>query len=138
VTSLGAITVEAPGGTPSNSADLTIIGGSGVITLGNIGVDGDLTLPILNTVKTAGNIGANTVTAAGQLGTGAAGSSIGLVTLGTAGNALTFSFAQMNGKTNATADATLAVSFLDATADITTLQAKAPGTLSGGVTAILV
>lgn len=139
VTSLGEITVEAPGGTPSNSADLTIIGGAAVTTLGNIGVDGDLILPTLNTVKTAGTIGANTVTAAGQLGTGAAGSSIGLVTLGTAGNALTFSFAQMNGKTNATADATLAVSFLDATADITTLAASAGGgSASGGVTAILV
>jgi len=141
VTSLGAVTVEAPGGTPSNTANLQILGGGSLTTLGNIGVDGNLNLPALNTVKTAGTIGALTIQGGATVGSGAAGSSVGLITIGNGGaaaNLVTFNFASMNGKTNATADATLAVDFLlGAGPDITTFQAKAPGTTVAGVTAIL-
>lgn len=143
VTTLGAITVEAPGGTPANTGNLTITGATAVTTLGAIAVDGELTLPSLTTLKTASTIGAFTIDSGGsKVGTGLAGSSIGLVTIGdgSAGvNNVTFQFATMNGKTNATADATLAVDFLlGAGPDITTLQAKSPGTTVAGVTAILV
>jgi hypothetical protein len=55
-------------------------------------------------------------------------------------NDVYFEFARMNGRTFATANAgTLAVDFLAGAADITTLQAKAPGiTVPAGVTVNLV
>jgi hypothetical protein len=105
-------------------------------------VDGVLTLPSLTTVKTASTIGAFTIGGGNTVGTGAAGSSIGLVTIvdGSAlVNNVTFTFAAMNGRTNATADTTIAVDFiLGAGPDITTLAARSPGATSSGVTAILV
>ena len=140
VTTIGAITVDAPA--PLSTAGLTLTGGGAVTNIGAIVVDGALTLPSLTTVKTASTISALTIGGGNTVGPGAAGSTIGLITIGNgaaAANSVTFTFATMNGKTNATADATLAVDFLAGVGpDITTLAAKTPGTTSAGVTAILV
>jgi hypothetical protein len=123
--------------------DATLFNGGALATIGVVSIGGDATLATsFNTVKTASTFGANKVLGGQTFGTGAAGSTIGLITINdgaVAANSATFTFATMNGKTNATADATLAVDFLTgAGPDITTLQAKTPGTTVAGITAILV
>jgi hypothetical protein len=150
LTTLGAITVEGNAVLPNLAAatsignitvggNLTLAGAAALTTLGNVNIGGIATLPNLGAVTTAGTIDAGNIAGGNTMGAGAPGSKIGLVTVGTGvGNAYTFNFAEMNGKTNAAADGTLAVDFLDATVDITTLAAKAPGATSGGITAILV
>ncbi len=123
LTAVGNISVDAPGTTGPDVANLTLLGAglNQLVSVGTITVDG-----------TISSLGAT-------LGTGAAGSKIGLVTVGTGvGNNFTFSFAQMNG-IKAPGSGALAVNFLDTTTDITTAQAASGiGNTQGGITAILV
>jgi len=142
--SIGNITVATTGAKNGN-LDLSDANTT-LVTLGNISVDGTLTLSTdLTSAKTVGTVNAGVITGNADVGTGLAGSSIGLITItnGNVGaNDVAFAFASMNGRTFATADGlTNAVEFtaVGSEPNISTFDARDPGVTSlAGVTVNLV